>query len=150
MGLCVGVEGGGWCEWTNYGSHTYRISGGSNRAAWDEAESSCVGQGGHLTSVTSQGEHDFLRNLDTENRDTWVGGQDSASGSGRSWFWVDGEAYSYNNWKNGQPTDDTSKNCIKLRKTAEYKFQQHECSQDYQFICKKGRHILPYTVGYAI
>lgn len=70
------------------------------------------GAQGHLATITSQSENDFVKSL--VNHSTldwvWIGGLQpagcSAPSAAAGWEWVTGEAWSYTNWKGGEPNDD--------------------------------------------
>lgn len=72
-----------------------------------EEEAYCVEQGGHLASITSQGEQDFLNEYKVElgygNIPLGIGGSDL--GSEGQWYWLDGEPFEYTNWNSGEPNN---------------------------------------------
>ena len=73
---------------------------------WDDAKASCESMGGHLATITSQGEQDFVANLIENNGDKknyWLGGTD-VDDEGK-WVWITGEDWTYSNWREGQPND---------------------------------------------
>jgi hypothetical protein len=47
--------------WKEFGGHCYKLF--SDRLWWEAAENYCQDLGGHLTSVHSQAENDFLQDL---------------------------------------------------------------------------------------
>lgn len=61
---------------------------------------------GHLATVTSQGETDFLV-ANNMGEAYWLGGYQSADGAepDGGWMWVTGEAWDYQNWAPGEPTN---------------------------------------------
>jgi hypothetical protein len=72
-GNCVTCPGSIWS--TNGHCYWYVSTG----ATWDAAESACVGQGGHLASITSSAENTFVLGLTTG--DAWFGLRDYATAS---------------------------------------------------------------------
>lgn len=82
------------------------------RKSWFDAEKQCSklqGGGGHLASITSQGEQSFIQNLiykeyeDFENRPVWLGGRRAED----KWDkWSDGKKMTYTNWMQDQPSKD--------------------------------------------
>ena len=70
---------------------------------WDDAKKFCEKRGGHLATITSEGEENLLKNL-IEERGTknsyWLGGYVNKIGM---WNWVTGEDFDYTNWGAGQP-----------------------------------------------
>ena len=79
---------------------------------WTEANEqaqthSYLGQQGHLATITSQVESDFL--YQTYGHifwEGWLGGwQDLNSHPEENWHWVTGEPWVYTNWVPGEPND---------------------------------------------
>ncbi len=78
------------------------------------------GIGGHLATITTQDEHDFIVSL-AIGQNTWLGGSDDPSITGGAyddWYWVEGpeagthfstgetaEAGQFTDWNTGQPND---------------------------------------------
>ena len=86
--------------------HHYLVS--NEPMNWDEADEACRSQNGHLATVTSSKEQDFIRHLIEEQGEQyhyWLGGTDKDD-EGR-WRWVTGEEWTYENWEYGQPNNDT-------------------------------------------
>ena len=74
----------------------YYIS--ENAMVWTEASEMAASYGGHLATVTSQEEQDFLGNYGG-----WIGLTDeNVEGQ---WEWVTGEPVEYTNWIDGEPND---------------------------------------------
>ena len=89
-----------------YNGHYYRVY---NRSmTWREARNYCRDLGGHLVTITSRGEQNFVEDLlssDGKKNCYWLGGYKESK---HSWRWVTGESFSYNNWAKGQPDNYTS------------------------------------------
>jgi hypothetical protein len=69
---------------------------------WSNAQTHCEGLQGHLATLTSQGENDFVfQNVGQQGINIWLGGTDQISEG--NWEWVTGETWSYANWSPGQP-----------------------------------------------
>jgi hypothetical protein len=79
------------------------------------AESSTYGVQGHLASITSAAENDFIASsfpsaFNPNGGLYWVGGYQDLGASdywepAGGWRWVTGEAWSYTNWSPGEPND---------------------------------------------
>jgi len=70
---------------------------------WDDAKKHCEKLGGHLATITSEAEENFLRDYVVENgtkNSYWLGGYVNKIGM---WAWVTGEKFKYTNWGAGQP-----------------------------------------------
>jgi len=106
--------------------HSYQVVRGE--LSWPEAKKRCEEMGGHLVSITSPEEQEFVCSLIAQSgipvdrrpgtsdqwaewRDKlWLGGTDEGS-EGR-WRWVDGSPWEYAPWVPGQPGGDG--NCLNI------------------------------------
>ncbi|MFM7322410.1 MAG: hypothetical protein ACKO5K_12920 [Armatimonadota bacterium] len=95
--------------------HYYQLFTGS--ATWDEANSytallSHNGFQGHLATVTSQDETDFLVDVfgGSMLADKSIGGRQAPGAGARDsdWSWITGEAWDYEFWHSGEPNDNYS------------------------------------------
>jgi len=71
------------------------------------------GMPGHLVTITSQAENDFVSNTVLANvtwRYHWIGGFQPAGSQepGGGWVWVTGETWSYSHWNGGEPNNNGS------------------------------------------
>ena len=115
-----GIRGDMWdytksgfiCEWdevetdgrVTFNGHQYKVIDKS--MTWTEAEEYCESLGGHLVTITSKEEDEFILNTIADNETSlyfWIGGSDSREEG--KWEWVTGEEWDYNHWKSGQPND---------------------------------------------
>ena len=86
------------------------VSGGTT---WADAKQAAESSGGHLATITSQAENDFLVSiLPVADLSYWLGGyqQPDDGGPADNWNWVTGEPWNYTNWLSGEPNDDFSLN----------------------------------------
>lgn len=69
--------------------------------SWGDAESLCVSKGGHLVSINSLEEQDFIQDMiDSVGKDnTWLGGYLEDG----EWKWTDGSDFDYSNWDTDKP-----------------------------------------------
>lgn len=85
--------------------HTYSII--NLPLSWTEAEAYCESIGGHLMTVTSQEEEDFLenqlKNYGVTKDNYWLGATDI--GHTGTWSWVTGEEFKYSKWDSGEPNN---------------------------------------------
>lgn len=63
------------------------------KRSWQGANDDCVGKGGHLVSVHSDDENEFIRG------NYWIGLLKVHKGGQR--HWSDGTPHDYDNWKSG-------------------------------------------------
>ena len=91
--------------------HRYQLVPGS--FTWKEANSNATSQGGHLATITSAEENDWVwrtfsahlpsvavRNI--HYRGWWIGG--SQEDGGKPWTWVTGETFEFVRWAEGHPS----------------------------------------------
>ena len=90
---------------SKHNGHYYQIF--NNKVSWSEANRLCKEKGGHLATITSQGEQDFIDSLNSSRSRLWIGGYRSSGTSG-DWRWITGEAWSYTNWRIGEPNNSSN------------------------------------------
>lgn len=90
-----------------YNGHYYMLY--QDSLAWNEANLYCQQMGGHLLTVTSQDEQDFINSCLSANTNLknlyWIGLEEKV---GEGWSWVTQEDYEYENWAIGEPNNDFS------------------------------------------
>lgn len=88
-----------------YNGHSYKVY--SDSMTWSEASSMCISNGGHLVTITSIEENEFLAGLvATGSKSTyWIGLTDSKDEG--SFCWVTDEKFSFSAWDEGQPDNNT-------------------------------------------
>ncbi|MBI5476248.1 MAG: choice-of-anchor D domain-containing protein [Ignavibacteriales bacterium] len=78
----------------------YYIS--TNAKYWHDAKSDCEANGGHLVTISSADENNFVSNI-SPSETYWIGYTDeSVEGT---WQWVTGEGTIYTNWWWGEPNN---------------------------------------------
>jgi len=98
--------------WAGNG-HTYDIVTGTTDLTWAQARALAEAMGGHLVTITSSAENDFVAALVTAQGEGnleryWLGGYQTSPGVNEplgSWTWVTGEAWNYANWAAGEPNN---------------------------------------------
>ena len=89
-----------------FDGHAYKIYADS--MTWDEAELYCEGLGGHLLTINSADEQEFvdmaLLPQETTKYMHWIGLYDD--GTNENWRWVTDEDVVFTNWNPGEPTDN--------------------------------------------
>ncbi|MCL1951780.1 MAG: hypothetical protein FWF60_03020 [Oscillospiraceae bacterium] len=87
-----------------FNGHAYKVY--DLGMTWHDAKRKCEELGGHLATITSQAEQNFIEGLITnhERNIYWLGGTDETQ-SGQ-WEWVTGEPFEYTNWDIWQPDND--------------------------------------------
>jgi YD repeat-containing protein len=80
-------------KFASYGAHTYARY--DIPMSWAEAKSYCERLGGHLVTITSWDEQQWVYDTFNETKDIyWIG----CSWQNNAWKWVTGEAFSYSKW----------------------------------------------------
>ena len=88
----------GFTSQQNYNGHSYYRSTGS--AFWLNAKANCEAMGGHLVTVTTSAENNFIFGIWPSG---WIGLTDEVNEG--TWRWVTGETYSYTSWNPGEPNN---------------------------------------------
>ena len=100
--------------------HTYEVVVVPEGITWIDANSLAEQKGGHLATITSQDENDFIFSL-INDRQYWNGsggpllGGYQLPGSAEphgGWTWVTGEPFVYSNWRFDQPNNLGNESCI--------------------------------------
>ena len=96
-----------------YGNYEYKLN--KNILSFTEHENEAKKFGGHLASITSEGEHNFLVELckdfvgNEHYMGPFIGGQRLKAGKGKgddTWKWTDGTPWGgYENWASNEPHD---------------------------------------------
>ncbi len=90
-------------EATKYNNHKYYVFR-NNSFSWQDAREYCASLGGHLATITSQDENDFIyRYITGCGYQTAYFGLIDENKDGR-WKWVTNEAVDYTNWHPGEPS----------------------------------------------
>ncbi|MBK8036909.1 MAG: protein kinase [Verrucomicrobiaceae bacterium] len=89
-----------------FAGHRYQFVPGADR--WEEAKAKAETMGGHLATITSKEENEFIYatfgdKLDPAIRASsiWIGG--FAGSMGQSFKWVTGEPFGFTDWSAGEP-----------------------------------------------
>ena len=89
------------------GGHRYVLYP-DRMGSWQEAKEFCERQGGHLVTITSAAEQQTVQSLlqqYSSDASCWLGCKLMNDGS---WMWVTGEAFSYTNWRTGEPNNSSN------------------------------------------
>lgn len=73
---------------------------------WHDAKDACDNLGGHLATITSAEEHDFVYDslvFDAPDDMVWLGATDEVAEG--TWAWVTNEAWDYTHWAGGEPNN---------------------------------------------
>lgn len=102
-------------EIVEYNGHYYKIFDmGLN---WNDARAYCETLGGHLVTITSKEEQEFIISIISDSQNyIWLG----AYKNDDAWEWVTQEKWSYTNWKIGEPNNylNRGENCLLMEEGA--------------------------------
>ena len=110
---------------------------------WAEAEAECKGQTwegvqGHLASVHSEEENDFVASLAKDR--ILLGGHDTHKEG--QYEWSDGTTFTYQNWADNEPSNHGghggNEDCIEIPfpASADKHWNDRLCSTKEKFVCK--------------
>jgi len=80
----------------------YRIN--ADELTFDEARDACAASWGHLVTITSEAEDDFVHAMLDDAH--WLGATDGRANGMEGvapYTWVNGDEWGYSNWEDGQP-----------------------------------------------
>uniref|UniRef100_A0A3P9NBL8 Galactose-specific lectin nattectin-like n=1 Tax=Poecilia reticulata TaxID=8081 RepID=A0A3P9NBL8_POERE len=106
--------------------------------SWSDAEKFCLAFDGHLASMSSTNEYNFIRHLvhkaTGQHTQTWVGGHDSPEEG--YWFWSDGSKFVFNQWGPGEPSNSGGiEDCMDINIFGRDYVNDNVCSLKLPFIC---------------
>jgi cysteine-rich repeat protein len=115
--------------------HCYRLF--TTAQNQPSAEANCQAWGGapglgHLASMSSQSENDFVAPLVAG--DTWIGADDF----GGAFAWIDGTPWSFESWQTNEPNHPGAEHCMFMDLDA--KWHDHDCGDSTRpaYLCERG------------
>jgi hypothetical protein len=111
--------GAGVVKWNQ---HEYEDVYAPYGISWDDAKAAAEAKGGHLVTITSEAENQFVYSLVEDDKfwiwdgydgnGPWLGGYQKPGSTepAEGWSWVDGEPFAYTNWGRGEPNNAGIKN----------------------------------------
>ncbi|MCR4593927.1 MAG: leucine-rich repeat protein [Clostridiales bacterium] len=136
-------------DYTVYNNHTYELF--SSATSWLEARAICEAKGGHLVTVTSEGENAILKSLrDNGGTDLgyWLGGTDKITEG--TWKWVTDEPFNYSNWSSGEPNNENDEDYLELLEGVNWNDSNNTASLVHGlhgFICEYDDVRIPYDTS---
>ncbi|XP_042909448.2 macrophage mannose receptor 1 [Parasteatoda tepidariorum] len=123
-------------QWYLYEDHCYLVREEA-KYSWDTAQYFCQDNGGHLASIHSFEETDFILRLmsTAPNTDFWIGL--SARGLDSSLTWSDGTPLQFLYWEDNFNTSITVSKCVNFDKLRGSWKTEH-CNRFLGVVCKRG------------
>jgi len=110
--VLVGVSRAQQVQWFQSPINGHWYGAEYSPRTWTDSESLSVGMGGHLATIRSQAEQDWMQNTFGFANGTpgglWIGFSDAPAES--NWTWASGEVPAYSNWAPAEPNGGTNEN----------------------------------------
>ncbi len=131
------------CTTMAFASSCYEVF--AELASWDVAEQRCLDWGGHLASVESAEEDDFLGDWPSalgifgqDGSGVWLGGTDAPGGAEFRWAAED-SPLAFDNWGPNQPDNGAGVDCIEKRNDAAASWYDRRCTDAQRYVCERPR-----------
>src|SRR5690606_1314063 len=128
------------CTGNEFGGSCYQLF--AEVAPWGVAEQRCVAWGGHLASVESEAEDDFISSWPAllgippgNGSGIWLGATDAALDGDFRW-WDDAQVL-FDNWAVFQPDNGPGVDCIEKRNDAAALWYDRRCTDALPFVCER-------------
>ena len=124
-------------DWIKYEDNIYKVF--QKKKDWIDAESHCVGWGGHLASISSLNEQIFIDRLLQNSPDNavWIGLNDRQQEDRLEWTDGTSVVSSYQFWNSGEPNNGGEEDCVEITQNSG-RWYFVNCAVQNWFACKKS------------
>ncbi|CAL8250196.1 unnamed protein product [Boreogadus saida] len=136
----MALSDSGSCKqfWVSFGADCYKYF--FSKMSWTDAERNCISVGGHLVSIHSTGENNFIlrmiESFDPLKRPHWIGFFDVIEGT---WMWIDGSPNDFTSWSRNEPNNHGNEDCGCVFHSKLPFWNDWRCSNAAASVCKAGR-----------
>jgi hypothetical protein len=113
-----------------YEGHAYFYSIAS--LSWEDARDSAILIGGHLVSISSASENNFVANHVVNGELAWIGLYDATNEG--SFIWQNNESFGYTNWGTGEPNNAGNENWVEINRDAPGKWNDMPAGYPRRFV----------------
>ena len=121
---------------SEFNGHKYKLI--VEEMSWPEAKTYCESLGGHLVTITSEEENNFVNSL--INKSTMIGLSDADEEG--NWKWVTGEALTYTNWAKNEPNNQSNEDYVLMQVKGTWN-DGHLDREKWPFVCEWDGTTLP-------
>jgi len=124
----------GWETYNGNGSSIkcFKYCGDTHYAG--TAEQNCQAQGGHLASIHSVEEQNFLMQTFNPPNEVWIGAVDTDYNG--VWEWTDGSTFDFSYWMSGQPDGGQYYALMDCDDSTTGQWRDLEYSNSYNYMCQ--------------
>src|SRR5579862_4024442 len=126
---------------TSFKGHDYSYF--NTATNWAAANNNCSALGGHLVSITSAAENQFVYNLGGLTP-AWIGFTDSVTEG--TFLWVNGDAVTYTNWQAGYPNGGVAANDAQFSATGSGTWVDAAGTASLPYVCEFDSTVTPRVI----
>uniref|UniRef100_A0A8C4T381 Lactose-binding lectin l-2-like n=1 Tax=Erpetoichthys calabaricus TaxID=27687 RepID=A0A8C4T381_ERPCA len=124
--------------WASFSGQCYRYF--REMKSWAEAEIHCLSLGGHMASVHSSDDNQFVTSLikgqASSDRPTWLGATKCEETP--AWLWTDGSEWHFSNWYSREPNNRHGvEKCLQVNFRVPGSWNDINCASRLPFVCVK-------------
>ena len=126
---------------TSFRGHDYAYV--NTAANWSAAKANCIALGGHLATLTSVEENQFVYNLGGLTP-AWIGFTDEVTEG--TFLWANGDPVTYTNWQSGRPNGGTAANYTQFSATVSGAWADVAGATSLPYVCEFDSSVTPRVI----